>query len=457
MSMDRRSFLKSSAAAAFFMPFARRARAQASAPPFLVTVEAKGGWDPTYFCDPVADPLYSFFGAEHILQAGALRYAPFTVEGGVVTPYLVNGVDFFAKHAERLLVIRGVDNRTVSHIVGPRVAFAGTTRPGLPTLDALVAGAYDPEAALALISAGGEVATEGLVPLTLGNDLRIIRRAFRPNATDPTNPASTLFQDAAVHDLVRSRQRARDDRLRASLLAPRDLAATDRLSRQRSAEMVERLDALALAFDDAAAVGGVDPLIQASAGALAAMRAGECVAAHVVTRGFDSHGGHDSFSQRTGHRPSLSRLFAGLDFLIDGIAADPALAARGAIVFVASDFGRTVMNAEDGKDHWPITSVMIFGVGAAESLVGGGRVIGETAPFAPDGSIINGARARNVRVAGNALVVADDDDPAGIPLTSGHVHVALRALFAAQGADPQGIFARFPVPGVDQNPLPFFG
>ena len=45
----------------------------------------------------------------------------------------------------------------------------------------------------------------------------------------------------------------------------------------------------------------------------------------------------------------------------------------GVVVVVASDFGRTRYNGDGGKDHWPITSMMMMGAG-----ISGGRVIGQT-------------------------------------------------------------------------------
>ena len=67
------------------------------------------------------------------------------------------------------------------------------------------------------------------------------------------------------------------------------------------------------------------------------------------------------------------------------LALYEALRARGVLVYVSSDFGRTAYNADDegarGKDHWPVTSSMIIGLGAMRSQVGGGTAIGRTTPF----------------------------------------------------------------------------
>jgi hypothetical protein len=57
-----------------------------------------------------------------------------------------------------------------------------------------------------------------------------------------------------------------------------------------------------------------------------------------------------------------------------------------------------------------------------------------------------------VKVAGGDLVTTTSDDPAGIVLTAGHVHLALREALGIAGDD---VTARFPLTTVvPQEPLP---
>ena len=79
------------------------------------------------------------------------------------------------------------------------------------------------------------------------------------------------------------------------------------------------------------------------------------------------------------------------------------------IVLVGSEFGRTPYYNEDlGKDHWPITSMMLMGPG-----ITGGRVIGGT-----DDEFL----ARTVDPVTLAL------DPSGVHITPAHINAALREL-----------------------------
>jgi hypothetical protein len=452
--LSRRAALKG-ACASLFLP--ALARAQGALPPVVVTVEADGAWDPSYFCDPLVDPRFTPWASGHLLQAGELRYAPFRIDTPTPTVYQsIDGRDFFQKHAPRMVVVNGVDHETVSHLVGPRAAFTGLTRPGYPSLGALVAGATAPDAPLAFMSAGGFVSTEGLVSSTRGDNLSAVRSLLRSNATDPTLPSAGRYQDEAVHALVRTKVRERDARAAVQLVAPREVELRARLAAVRTDAVAQRMESLAAAFDQATAATGGTALQQAVRGALVALSSGDCVAAHLFTQDFDSHSDIDSLSGVTGHRPSLQNLCSGLDLLLDGIVASPSLMARGALVLVSSDFGRTAYNAARGKDHWPYTSNLVFALGRAESFVGGGRVVGASSPTGEDGAPLNGLRGRRVKVEGGRVVVADDADPAGFRLRAAHVHHALRDVLGRMGADPGGLFGRYPLNVTPAAPLPIF-
>ena len=79
------------------------------------------------------------------------------------------------------------------------------------------------------------------------------------------------------------------------------------------------------------------------------------------------------------------------------------------IVLVGSEFGRTpYYNVDLGKDHWPVTSMMMMGPG-----ITGGRVIGGTDDeFLPK------------TVDPTTLA----EDPAGVNITPGNINAALREL-----------------------------
>jgi uncharacterized protein (DUF1501 family) len=136
--------------------------------------------------------------------------------------------------------------------------------------------------------------------------------------------------------------------------------------------------------------------------AIAAYKAGVCVSANLNVGGFDTHGDHDNrqFAR-------LSTLLQGVDFLIE--EAERQGVADKVVVAIGSDFGRTPgYNAQNGKDHWSITSMMFLGDG-----IRGNRVIGASTE-----------RHRPLTV--NPETLALDEN--GVRITPGHIHRSLRKL-----------------------------
>lgn len=461
MKLRRRDLLHSAGALLALSALPRRARAQACVPstaPFLVVIEAQGAWDPTCLCDPQDDAKdsFTFYDAAHVATTtSGIRYAPYDVVDGTPSYYRVGGVDFFAKYADDLLVVNGVDTQTVSHEVGPRHVLSGHIREGYPALSGLLAAARGASLPMALISSGGFDATAGLVPTTRAGGVTPLKDMARPykSSTQPTSTTRYLDVDTAA--AIAAAQAARDARLRPTLGLLRRTQALDALSAAREGE--DAMAALAEALDAVTPVDGSQnaalPFAQV---ALAAMQAGVCAAAHVSVGSFDTHDLHDSLDADDGHRPKMQQLLDVIDYVARTARADATLSARGVIVVVGSDFGRTAYNGLDpllrGKDHWPVTSMMLMGLGAASSLVQGGRVVGATTVLDADGDPHPGARARKLKVDGGALVPTTDDDPAGIALQPAHVHQALRAALGL--CDDEAVVAKFPLLDVPATPLP---
>jgi hypothetical protein len=399
----------------------------------VITVQASGAWDPTFLVDPVADDAGDTpFTSAQILRSAGIRYAPYTNDNGVVTPYTVGSgaQDFFVKHAARMIVFNGVDNATVSHDVGPRIAFTGSTRDGQPTLSGLVAGLQGGELPLSMFVAGGYASTGGLVPVTRGGSLQLLQGLANPNRD--------TVHTTAVNDLVRAANRDRDARIIAKSSLPRSRRAFEQILAARSGPLEERFREIADVLSQTTGGGrGGGGLTETAAGVLALMRAGATAAAHLSTQGFDTHDNHDDLNN--GQRPALRRLLEGLDYIIDTAAADATLSARGVVIVVGSDFGRTKYNDGGGKDHWPITSMMAIGVGAAEAIVSGGRTIGGTSPTGR-----NGVAALPVKIAGGSVQTAEAGDPDAFKLTPAHVHQALRtALGLCESGTPDDPLRRF--------------
>ncbi len=441
--MQRRTFLHSASLATAAVVFGRpSARAQAiTPPPLFISIEANAAWDTTTSIDPQAHPSFSLYAEGDILNVGGLRVAP--SENNL--PYTVrrlrtgDQIDFFEENARFLRVINGVDHRTVSHDIGPRAAFSGSLREGFPAIGALVAAVQGPNAPLAFLSTGGFDDTQGIVTLTRSGRQNVLTELARPN-TNAGQSNNPTFLTADVDALVRRTQGARDARRTTLLDARRALAKVRRnhaaLTSARGAEAAF-LD-LANVLDATPATNDPNALISAAGLVLAGMRSDPvaCTSAHLSFGNFDTHADHDDLG--TGHRARMKDLLEGIAHLIDEVENNPAnapLRTRGVLVYVSSDFGRTAYNGGDdegatrGKDHWPVTSCMLMGLGSMAAQVGGGTAIGLTTPFI-DGVVQPGLRAMPVRIDDNGNLqsaTSPTESGAGFfSLTATEVNFALR-------------------------------
>lgn len=458
MLISRRRFVSSAAAVTATMMLGRRARAQtAVAPPLFISVEAAGAWDPTFLIDPVAgNANVTPWATGDLLRAGNLTYAPFRLPGETTAArYEFDGEDFFARWRDSLTFFRGVDNQTVSHDVGPRVSFAGSNREGHPVLASLAAataitrlGVSPP---LAFITTGGYAESAGLVATSRAGSPTTLLRLALPNSSRPANPAAAQqFHTNGAHSQLRAWREARDQRLKASTNAPRLRTFLDNVGQARGADTTAAFDALAPAMAEAEAVAGPrGSLIPAAAAVLGAMRDDACVSAHIDVGGFDTHSDHDVAAD--GQRFALNRLLEGIDFIARQVEATPSLAARGVVVLVGSDFGRTFYNgtgAGRGKDHWPVTAMMVLALGSAQTLLGGNRVVG--------GTVVAGGKgmtAQKVKLQGGVVATVGAADANGLTLTPALIH---QTLHEKLGIDAE-LQRRFAIPGLPAQPLPFFG
>ncbi len=450
--MKRRTFLHAIAGGAASMSFAAaRSRAQSTLPPLLITVEAAGAWDPTFHCDPHGISGVAPYTLDDVRMYAQLPTAPRVSRtaaalsfGGFMVPRVGAGsVDFFEQHAGRLRVINGVDHRSVIHAAAARGAFAGSLREGTPSLAALAAVAENARGTLSkpfpFISTGGTDDTGGIVGVTRLRGVDVLRVIC--------GPAQSEFGQAVVVDpvveAVRLAQLRRDQRLllqaraqnRVAFAAALEATIASRATEPTFAGLADQFAARAVPSTDAfvALVGMVLTTLAQAPPA--------CAAVHLSLPGFDTHGRHDQ-----NHTAALTTLFTALDYLITQLdtAADlDAVRQRGVMVFVSSDFGRTKYNGgEDndgdtsalaltrGKDHWPITSAWLIGVGAAAARITPG-VIGLTHASLSDESDPNapalaGLSADRLVCEDNRKLSVDSTSTAGFQLNSSDIALSLR-------------------------------
>ena len=449
--MKRRNFVKWSAAAGLSLltPLHRRALAseelRAFQGPFWMTINLRGAWDSTLFCDPKGEvtdgsgrgPVNQYTRddiIEHQLGSGTIRLAPgafyhHPTRGGRV----VHVLDHLESRG--LTILNGVDAGLTSHPSGEQLAMTGSSAASFPTLAALVAyhNLVDrpeaPNGPMPLLSFGGYDGTANLLPATRLSNLSALTQITLPDHIGPASEGKRIHGDrvnAAINAALQARQTQREAQVRL----PDRVAAMSQLYVARAKE--EHVGRLL-------APGGFDPTTfegLPSAGlerqayvALKTFEAGLGVSANLIIDGWDSHSNNDGRQ-----RELLGLLFRGLMYIKD-LAEVLGLADR-LNIMVGSDFGRTTFyksreadqtpRANSGKDHHSVTSAMtmLWGSGLERGI----RVVGET-----NDAVI--ARGLN-----DDLSTAPEGQ--GTVMTPAIIHQELRRV---AGLDQSLLAARFPL------------
>lgn len=417
--MKRRDFLKLSATASGLLLCGntRLALAQAAfSGPFWLFVEARGGWDPTSFCDPKGFGLgvngdINNYDQNDIGQIGNVRYAP-PPDSFANDTSLFSNQDFFNAHFQRLLVINGIDYGTNSHSVGRTASWTGSRARNYPSIGALIASEEAPDLSLPLVanSSAESSRTNGLVPRSLvrGSDLNAIREIALPNRTNANQ--TNQYHANGVRNLIDMASAARRQRQIAEQRLPRVQRALGLHDAARNRDVsslqdfVNNLNATSSANAYVNSRSAARSLFNQAQTAFAAFEAGAAATAQIDIGGFDTHDDHDAR-----HYPRLMDYLAAVDNIIDDAMA------RGIgdnlIIVMGSDFARTnKYNNDNGKDHWSHTSMMVWG---APAHFQGDRVVGATDNL-----------QRSMRI--NPSTLALDNN--GIELTPEYLHQALRSL-----------------------------
>ncbi len=425
--MYRRQFLKylGSSGLGLMLPPALLAQ-QVTPDRFWISVNAGGGWDPTYFLDPKGNrprldgrgPVNNY-SVNAIRSAGNIRFPGSYPED--IDPPDANSpghfANFFPKHASRLLVINGIDTQTNNHDSGSRYVWSGKIESGYPSFAALAAASTAPTQPLAYISNGGYDNTASLVaPARIGEGQVFQQLAF-PNASRPDEDAEhrrEYFAPSIYAEIEKARQ-SRLQRLQGRATLPLKKSQMDELMMARVGD--NNLNRLVSLLPDRVSSG----LEGQAEVATAAFASGIAVSANMHMGGFDTHGNHDQ-----NHSRRLTQLLEGLDHLWSQIELNN-LQDKVTVV-VGSDFGRTPFyNDNNGKDHWNVTSIMAMGAG-----VRGNRVIGATDDH-----------VEALKINPQTLQL----DPNGITLTPEHIHLALRSMAGVSSS----LTSQFGISGPELN------
>lgn len=417
--MKRRDFLRMTASAGGLLLCGNTRLAlaqQAFGGPYWLFIEARGGWDPTSFCDPKGFGLgvngdINNYDPNDIGQIGNIRYAP-PPDSFANNTTLFSNQDFFQAHFQRLLVINGINYGTNSHEVGRTASWTGSRARNYPSIGALIASEEASDLPIPMVANRSTESskTNGLVPRTIvrGTDLNAIREIAFPNRTNVNQ--GNQYHSNAVRNLIESTSAARRQRQLAEqrlLRLQRALALHDAArNRDVSAlqDFVANLNATSVPNAYVNSRSNARSLFNQAQTAFAAFEAGAAATAQIDIGGFDTHDDHDAR-----HYPRLMDYLAAVDNIIDDAMA------RGIgdnlVIVMGSDFGRTnKYNNDNGKDHWSHTSMMVWG---APALLQGNRVVGATDDL-----------QRSLKV--NPVTLALDNN--GIEITPEYMHQALRSL-----------------------------
>ncbi len=395
--MKRREFLKlmSLTGAASSLPLSlAMQQAHADYPhtgTLVFNVHAGGAWDTSSFCDPKQrTDVNNWANNNNARTAGNLSYAPFA-----------DNPSFFNKYFQDMLVINGVDGKTNAHSAGVRHQLTGTLGSGFPTTEGLYSAIEGDGLPLAYIGQGALTETSGgLIRYSRAGAGRI-RDVSKPN----TRFGNTLFFSPSALDLVRQThlQRA-DEKLAGDLLPKVKEKIAELRDSQASANRLNAFgDSLPGNFDTQDLLGNNDYRVQLAHVALHAMSQGVSCSAAVESGGFDTHDDHDNRQA-----PAMARLTRLIDYIWTK-ATSYGIQNR-LVVVVTSDFARTPFyNGGNGKDHWPVGSVVVM----RKNVNWTNRVVGIT-----DGT--QGA----VKINPNTL----QEDSNGVTIEPKDVHQMLRQI-----------------------------
>ncbi len=360
--ISRRQFLGSSAAlAATSLGGMGTPRANvASKPRKLITVFVDGGWDIAYSIDPkpddVATPQYD--AVSMFEDIPILTHSSRPNIGG-----------FFEAFAPVSAVVHGINVRSISHKVCERKMFTGTAGGGTPDAGAIVANEHARDYPMPYMVVGATAYTGPLSVISgrVGPQAQI-NALLEPADLFPRFEQSPYYHEGfeasgAEEAAIRAFLDARTQRERA-------LRGQWGSNKARIDDFVEAMDKGALLRDNAQYFGQTGTQLDLSDQVELALTALERDLAWSVgitaNLGFDTHVGNAS------QGPLQDALFGGLRGLAEALIDRDML--DDTVVAVFSEMSRTpALNGEDGKDHHPVSSALVFGGGVAGGEVYGGN------------------------------------------------------------------------------------
>ncbi|MCB9591038.1 MAG: DUF1501 domain-containing protein [Polyangiaceae bacterium] len=358
-SLDRRRFLGASGlllAGATLPILAGEARAS-GAPKNLIVVLNNGGWDPTYVLDP--KPGSSVIDAP---EGDVSRYAELSV---LTAPERPEVARFFERYAALSTIINGVQVRSFVHSDCMKRVLTGTPSDSNPDFAALAAYELGRDLPVPYLVLGNSALSGPLASITArAGTTNQISALLNPEKSLLAGEPAVVPTDSE-DERVRAYLEARAKRLQAT----RGQRGANRRQLDAFFSSLDRQDLLRRFSKQTGGFGDQDYTpdlqVQIEVGT-SALQGGLCRSVLMETQNWDTHQGNQLQGEL------FNGLFAGLTSLAETLEKKQLL--EQTLVVVMSEMGRTPkLNESEGKDHWPVTSALIFGGGAP-----GGRVLGAT-------------------------------------------------------------------------------
>lgn len=367
--MNRRELLSlataAGAAGAFslLVPGRRAFAAPSTAPRRLIIVLAQGGWDTTWALDPKTQSTTTD------VPVGAKQmFGNLDVFTDASRP---NVTSFFTKYGASTAVVRGISVGSVAHKECVKRMATGTRNETNPDIGAIVAHERGNDLPLPYLILG-ETAFAGEYAVSAGRvgSTNQIIALLDPAQAYATNGKAPLATTAAEDALLARYANATAARVRA-------VRGATGYNKKRIDDFVDaigrgkRLQAVRDGFGTRGRTLTLDSQVDLALDALA-----RDVSQTVMLSTRLAWDTHTDIGDQSGFHETT---FAGLTQLLDGLSARPGRNAGTTMlddttVVCMSEFSRTPkLNANGGKDHWPVTSAMVMGAG-----IKGGRSYGAT-------------------------------------------------------------------------------
>lgn len=361
----------SSAAAATLGPSALAATGTGSAPKYLITVVAEGGWDVTFCFDPkysegsIDGPEAGMVDPTYMNAEGPETFGGITIASNELMRPSASA--FFEKWHDRTCVVNGVWMGSIAHDPCRFRILTGTpfgTKPDVATITGYQRGGELPLGSVDLSgwSLTGKLAASAGRIGTNSQIKPLIDPSTHFNASDNLGFNYPLYSRTdedrvAVAEYIRKRTE--------SLRQGRGLD---------NGHNDQRLDDLLASVDRASrfseqSVGIIDDL---TLGSKASMSTQASMAAALLAEGLcrtvtlDSRKDWDSHDNNDQQHGFFEGLFVGLEDLM--VALEDRGILDETLVCVVSEMTRTpALNGANGKDHWGHTSALLIGAGVRGS------------------------------------------------------------------------------------------